>query len=86
MQEEPTAMRALNLRISELEGHIKRLDEDKTQLQAQNTELVKQQKSHVDGQNAAMALKIAELEKQLQAKTAENEEIKQAQATSKAAE
>ena len=42
--------------------------------------------SSVDEDNAAMALKIAELEKQLQAKTAENEEIKQAQVTAQAAQ
>ena len=41
--------------------------------------------SSVDAEKDAMALKIAELEKQLQVKTAENEEIKQAQVTSQAA-
>ena len=30
MQEEPAAMRAMNLRVSELEDHVKRLQEDKT--------------------------------------------------------
>ena len=100
MQEEPAAMQAMNQRLKELQGQVKRLEEDKTQLQAQNNELVQQQQtaslaqqshvggvvSSVDEDNAAMALKIAELEKQLQAKTAENEEIKQAQVTAQAAQ